>query len=82
MTKENPPGVRVVSYNIRKAMGTDRRRDPMRILTILSEINSDIVILQEADLRLGERPAALPLDRLADTGFTPLPLADTGVSLG
>lgn len=82
MTKENPPGVRVVSYNIRKAMGTDRRRDPMRILTILSEINSDIVILQEADLRLGERPAALPLDRLADTGFTPLPLADTDVSLG
>lgn len=82
MISNHEKGVRVVSYNIRKAVGTDRRRDPMRILTILREINSDIVILQEADLRLGDRPTALPLDRLADTGFTPLALAATDVSLG
>lgn len=82
MTIAHTPGVRVVSYNIRKAKGTDRRRDPMRIMTILGELAADIVILQEADLRLGDRPAALPLDRLGDTGFSVLPLADSDVSLG
>ncbi|WP_386679447.1 endonuclease/exonuclease/phosphatase family protein [Loktanella sp. R86503] len=72
----------VVSYNIRKAMGTDRRRDPHRILTILRETAPDIAILQEADLRLGQRPTALPRDAIEDAGFVPAALAENTVSLG
>lgn len=48
--------MRIVSYNIRKAVGLDRRRDPERILAILREVDADIVVLQEADRRLGRRP--------------------------
>ncbi len=76
------PPIQLVSYNIRKAMGTDRRRDPMRILSILTELKADIVILQEADLRLGQRPAALPLNRIDASGLVPVPLSVTDVSLG
>lgn len=52
--------LRVASYNIRKAVGTDRRRAPERILDVLNEIDADIVALQEADRRLGPRLSALP----------------------
>lgn len=52
--------LRVASYNIRKAIGTDRRRSPERILDVLNEIDADIVALQEADRRLGARQAVLP----------------------
>ena len=74
--------IRVVSYNIRKAMGTDRRRDPHRILTVLREARTDIAILQEADLRLGQRPTALPLDITESCGLVPAGLALNDVSLG
>lgn len=62
-TDETGP-VRIASYNIRKAVGLDWRRDPHRIVDVIGEINADIVVLQEADKRLGERPGVLPLDRL------------------
>ncbi len=52
--------LRLASYNIRKAIGTDRRRAPMRIIEVLNEIDADIVALQEADRRFGTRLAALP----------------------
>ena len=52
--------LKVASYNIRKAMGLDRRRDPARILKVLNRIGADVVMLQEADLRLGPRPTAIP----------------------
>jgi endonuclease/exonuclease/phosphatase family metal-dependent hydrolase len=42
--------ITVASYNIRKAVGLDRRRDPGRIIAILAEIDADIVALQEADM--------------------------------
>jgi endonuclease/exonuclease/phosphatase family metal-dependent hydrolase len=48
------------SYNIHKAVGLDRRRDPERILTVLHELDADVVALQEADLRFGSRAAVLP----------------------
>ena len=44
--------IRVASYNIRKAVGLDRRRDPERILAILNELGADVVALQEADRKL------------------------------
>jgi endonuclease/exonuclease/phosphatase family metal-dependent hydrolase len=52
--------IRVASYNIRKAIGTDRRRNPERVLAVLAEVDADIVVLQEADRRFGARTAALP----------------------
>ncbi|KPP90128.1 MAG: endonuclease/exonuclease/phosphatase family protein [Roseicyclus sp.] len=52
--------VKVASYNIRKGIGLDRRRDPLRILRVLGEIDADIVALQEADRRFGTRESVLP----------------------
>lgn len=52
--------LRVASYNIRKAIGTDRRRSPERVLEVLAELGADIVALQEADRRFGARVAAIP----------------------
>ena len=50
----------VASYNMRKAIGTDRRRRPERTIEVLNEIGADIVALQEADRRFGERASAIP----------------------
>lgn len=52
--------LKVASYNIRKAIGTDRLRKPERIIDVLNEIDADIVALQEADRRFGARAAVLP----------------------
>lgn len=54
------------SYNIHKAIGLDRRRDPERILAVLHEIDADVVALQEADRRFGRRESVLPRDLLDD----------------
>jgi len=67
--------LRVASYNIRKAIGTDRRRNPERILAVLAEVDADIIALQEADRRFGPRVAALPpmlIDHHSD--YRPAPL--------
>lgn len=75
--------LRVASYNIRAALGTDLRRDPLRVLSAISAFNADVVALQEADFRMGSRPAALPLHMIQDhTGLRPLHVADNNVSLG
>lgn len=50
---------KVASYNMRKAIGSDRRRSPERILQVLREVDADIVALQEADRRFGQRAAVL-----------------------
>ncbi|HEX8842500.1 MAG TPA: endonuclease/exonuclease/phosphatase family protein [Sphingomicrobium sp.] len=54
------PTITVASYNMRKAIGLDRRRDPHRVLRVLHEIDADVVALQEADKRFGGRGAAVP----------------------
>ncbi|WP_336964908.1 endonuclease/exonuclease/phosphatase family protein [Sphingobium aquiterrae] len=54
------PTLRVASYNIRKAIGTDRRRNPERVLDVLAELDADVIALQEADRRFGTRIAAIP----------------------
>lgn len=61
-------GLRLASYNIRKAVGLDWKRKPERILAVLDEIEADVVVLQEADKRLGVRPAAIPLGLLSSHG--------------
>lgn len=60
--------LKVASYNIRKGIGTDRRRNPERILDVLREIDADIVALQEADLRFGTRAAVISQHLLAEHG--------------
>jgi len=57
--------ITVASYNIRKGLGTDRRRNPHRILEVLHEIHADIVALQEADRRFGARQSAIPAELIA-----------------
>ena len=52
--------ITLASYNMRKAVGLDRRRDPKRVLDVLQEIDADIVALQEADKRVGGRGSAVP----------------------
>jgi endonuclease/exonuclease/phosphatase family metal-dependent hydrolase len=54
------------SYNIHKAVGLDRRRDPDRIIAVLREIDADIIALQEADRRYGERAGVLSRQALDD----------------
>ncbi len=56
--------LRLASYNIRKAVGLDWKRDPVRIVNVLAELNADIVLLQEADRRFGARHGTLPVDEL------------------
>ncbi len=51
--------IKVASYNIRKSIGTDRRRRPDRTLHVLREIDADVIALQEADRRFGTRAAVL-----------------------
>ena len=51
----------VASYNMRKAIGTDRRRRPERTIEVLNELGADVIALQEADRRFGPRVSALPL---------------------
>lgn len=54
----------IASYNIHKAVGRDRRFDPARIVDVIDEIGADIIALQEADQRFGERAGLLDLEAL------------------
>jgi endonuclease/exonuclease/phosphatase family metal-dependent hydrolase len=75
--------MRIASYNIRKAVGLDWRRDPHRIVDVIGEIGADVVVLQEADKRLGQRPGVLPLDRLEqELGYVLARLPTGGQSHG
>ena len=61
--------ITVASYNVRKAIGTDRRRNPQRVLDVLHEIDADVVALQEADKRFGGRGSAVPHELIDDHGL-------------
>ncbi|MGK6319999.1 endonuclease/exonuclease/phosphatase family protein [Sphingomonas sp. DT-204] len=58
--------IRVASYNMRKAIGTDRRRLPERTLEVLREIDADVIALQEADRRFGRREGVISLHLLEE----------------
>lgn len=75
--------IRVASYNMRKAIGTDRRRRPERTIEVLNELDADVVALQEADRRFGERASALPLHLLEEhSDYKPVPLDNRAASIG
>ena len=63
------PSITVASYNVRKAIGTDRKRNPQRVLDVLHEMDADVVALQEADKRFGGRGAAVPHELIDDHGM-------------
>lgn len=70
------------SYNIHKAIGLDRQRDPDRILSVLREIDADVIALQEADRRFGRRESVLPRRALDDSPWHEVQLAVRPESLG
>ena len=74
--------LRIATYNIRKALGNDRRRDPERTLRVIADLDADVVLLQEADLRLGPRPPALPAALFEGCAFRPVIFAHGRDSLG
>jgi len=63
-----PPSavLRVASYNIHRAVGTDSRRDPARIAAVLREIDADILGLQEVDWQDRTRDGETQFEYLAD----------------
>jgi endonuclease/exonuclease/phosphatase family metal-dependent hydrolase len=64
------------SYNIHKCIGTDGRFDPERVAAVIAEIGADVIALQEADKRFGDREGLLDLKAIArETGLEPVPMA-------
>ena len=82
MTADPSDTFKVASYNIRKAVGADRRRDPERIMRVLAETGADIAVLQEADRRLGERHSALPAGLVEEAGWQVVPVATSQSGIG
>lgn len=75
--------IKVASYNMRKAIGTDRRRMPERTLEVLREVDADIIALQECDRRLGERAGVIPLHMLDEhSPWKAVPIAIRARSMG
>lgn len=76
-------GIRIASYNVHKARGVDRRYNPQRILQVVNGLNADIVVLQEADKRLGKRLPAIPPEMIEhETDFSLVETSANGISLG
>ncbi len=72
-----------MTYNMRKAVGLDWRRDPGRVLNVINGLGADVVVLQEADRRLGARPSAIGRAMLEQhSDFVPADLSENDVSLG
>lgn len=75
--------IRLASYNIRKARGLDQRRRPERTLAVINALEADVVVLQEADRRMGERVPAVPRAMIeAETDFKLVEVSANGISLG
>lgn len=74
--ESNRPGDTVIaSYNVHKCIGVDRRFDPERTASVIAEIDADIIAIQEADKRFGERSGLLNLEMLErDCGLVPVPI--------
>lgn len=75
--------LRVATYNIRKSIGTDRRRRPERVLAVLRELDADVVAVQEVDRRFGDRNSALAPEAIAEeTPYAPVRFGVKPGSLG
>lgn len=75
--------ISVASYNIQKSIGTDFKRRPERIVSVLGELEADVVALQEVDRRFGARISSLSADMLEkETDYRPLRFGVRPGSLG
>ncbi|WP_346913902.1 endonuclease/exonuclease/phosphatase family protein [uncultured Roseibium sp.] len=75
--------LKIGSYNIQKSIGMDARRRPERTLKVISEMDCDVIALQEADKRFGPREATLRPEMIAElTDYKPVPLAIREGSIG
>lgn len=75
ITDDRKAGLLVASYNVHKCVGNDGQFDPERVLHVIREIGPDVIALQEADQRFGERSGLLDLARLhGETGLTLVPV--------
>jgi len=74
--------IKVASYNMRKGIGTDRRRRPDRILQVLREIDADVVCLQEADRRFGARAQVIGTQLLDESPWQAVPFGTRAASMG
>lgn len=57
----------VATYNVHRCIGSDRRHEPGRVASVLSEIGADIVGLQEVSTREGDAGDIDQLATLAET---------------
>jgi endonuclease/exonuclease/phosphatase family metal-dependent hydrolase len=68
----------VASYNIHKCVGQDGVFNPGRVLSVIAELNADVLALQEVDQRFGERAGLLDLKALHERcGLMPVSLTPT-----
>ena len=73
----------VASYNIRKSVGLDWKRQPDRILDVIREVDADIVALQEVDRRFGSRTSSLSVEHINEaTDYFPVRFGSRPTSLG
>jgi endonuclease/exonuclease/phosphatase family metal-dependent hydrolase len=79
----DPSGLLVASYNVHKCVGVDGRFDPARIAHVIREIGPDVLALQEADTRFGERRGLLDLTWMErETGLVPVPISGVAKAHG
>lgn len=65
----------IASYNVHKCVGVDKLFDPERTARVITEIDADVIAIQEADKRFGQRSGLLDLDRLErESGLVPVPI--------
>ncbi|MDD9717369.1 endonuclease/exonuclease/phosphatase family protein [Dinoroseobacter sp. PD6] len=72
----------LASWNIRAGLGRDLRRRPLRTIEVITGLDADILVLQEADFRMQPRPAALPAPRGRIGPFRVIDLTPDAVGLG
>ena len=68
----------IASYNVHKCIGVDKVFNPQRTADVISEIDADVIALQEADQRFGQRLGLLDLGLLQQRhGLVPVPITAT-----
>ncbi|MBP2562659.1 endonuclease/exonuclease/phosphatase family metal-dependent hydrolase [Neorhizobium galegae] len=81
--RERGQGMLIASYNVHKCVGIDGRFDPARTSHVIREIGADVIALQEADSRFGERRGLLDLAWMErETGLFPVPVSGVAKAHG
>ena len=73
----------IASYNVHKCVGMDQRFDPERVAAVIGELGADVVALQEAAQRFGERTSLLDFARIErENGLVAVPLTNNSNAEG